>query len=311
MCVRVHRARARSQSRGRARLWRSPPGQAGEPRAARAGFVRARVPAAPRAGSQARRAPATVAGAAVAAGPKCACVRVAPRRGLVAASRCARPSSVVWRACRQRRRTPPLQTAVHHHHFFVGEPSGAPAGAQSSPESRPCELRSRLGNLGALVSLVPLDFKSDRQTGSTARSPTTSTWQFDCVWTVRILFPGWAVRQPDRPPGHFHRPGVSPLRSGVTTAQSGRVVRWVGPSGRLRSRPESAAVWSWHVPKSAPWLVGRRGICSCAIDRGALAEVDVACETCNRKDFRRQTAQGRPVCDGRAARTRMHSRCVD
>ena len=31
----------------------------------------------------------------------------------------------------------------------------------------------------------------------------------------------------------------------------------------------------------------------------------------NRKDFRQQTAQGRPVCDGRAARTRMHSRCVD
>ena len=62
-----------------------------------------------------------------------------------------------------------------------------------------------------------------------------------------------------RPQAHFERPGVSPLRSGVTTAQSGRVVRWVEPSGRLRSRPESAAVWSWHVPKSAPWLVGRGG----------------------------------------------------
>ena len=43
------------------------------------------------------------------------------------------------------------------------------------------------------------------------------------------------------PQADFERPGVSPLRSGVTTAQSGRVVRWVEPSGRLRSRPESAA----------------------------------------------------------------------
>ena len=62
-----------------------------------------------------------------------------------------------------------------------------------------------------------------------------------------------------RPHAHFERPRVSSLRPGVTTAQSGRVVRWVEPSGRLRSRPESAAVWSWHVPKSAPWLVGRGG----------------------------------------------------
>ena len=45
----------------------------------------------------------------------------------------------------------------------------------------------------------------------------------------------------------------------MTTSRSVRVVRWVEPSGRLRSRPESAAVWSWHVPKSAPWLVGRGG----------------------------------------------------
>ena len=61
------------------------------------------------------------------------------------------------------------------------------------------------------------------------------------------------------PQANSERPGVSPLRSGVTTARPGRVVRWVAPSGRLRSRPESAAVWSWHVPKSAPWLVGRAG----------------------------------------------------
>ena len=63
--------------------------------------------------------------------------------------------------------------------------------------------------------------------------------------------------RPTRPQADFERPRVSSLRPGVTTAQSGRVVRWVEPSGRLRSRPESAAVWSWHVPKSAPWLVGR------------------------------------------------------
>ena len=43
------------------------------------------------------------------------------------------------------------------------------------------------------------------------------------------------------PQADFERPGVSPLGSGVTTARSGRVVRWVEPSGRLRSRPESAA----------------------------------------------------------------------
>ena len=61
------------------------------------------------------------------------------------------------------------------------------------------------------------------------------------------------------PQADFERPAVSPLRSDVTTSRSVRVVRWVEPSGRLRSRPESAAVWSWHVPKSAPWLVGRGG----------------------------------------------------
>ena len=106
-----------------------------------------------------------------------ACVP-APRLGGCLAMRAA----VVWRACRQRRRTPPLQFTI-----FVGEPAGAPAGAQSSPESRPCELRSRLGNSGALVSLVPLDFKSDRQTGSIARSPTTSTWQFVIVKFVLYI----------------------------------------------------------------------------------------------------------------------------
>ena len=63
-------------------------------------------------------------------------------------------------------------------HFLSVKPALAPAGARSGPESRPFGLRSRLSNWGALVSLVPLDFKSDRQTGSTARSPTTSTWQF-------------------------------------------------------------------------------------------------------------------------------------
>ena len=85
--------------------------------------------------------------------------------------------------------------------------------------------------------------------------------------TVRILFPAGRSVRPTGPQADFERPGVSSLRPGVTTAQSGRVVRWVEPSGRLRSRPESAAVWSWHVPKSAPghvpksapWLVGRGG----------------------------------------------------
>ena len=117
----------------------------------------ARVCRPPPAGSQARRAPATAAGAAVAAGPKCACVRVAPRRGLAAASRCARPScgGLVASAVARRHCSSP---------FFVGEPAGAPAGAQSSLESRPCELRSRLGNSGALVSLVP------RATGFQIRS---------------------------------------------------------------------------------------------------------------------------------------------
>jgi hypothetical protein len=76
---------------------------------------------------------------------------------------------------------------------------------------------------------------------------------------LRILFPAGRSVRPTGPQADFERPGVSSLRPGVTTAQSGRVVRWVEPSGRLRSRPESAAVWSWHVPKSAPWLVGRGG----------------------------------------------------
>ena len=63
----------------------------------------------------------------------------------------------------------------------AGAPAGAPAGAQSRSESRPFELRSRLGNSGALVSLVPLDFKSSRQAGSVARPPTASTWHFVIV----------------------------------------------------------------------------------------------------------------------------------
>ena len=65
--------------------------------------------------------------------------------------------------------------------------------------------------------------------------------------TVRILFPGWAVRvHLPVPRPVFERPGVSPLGSGVTTARSGRGVRWVEPSGRLRSRLESVVVWSCH-----------------------------------------------------------------
>ena len=68
--------------------------------------------------------------------------------------------------------------------------------------------------------------------------------------------------RPTGPQADFERPGVSPLRSGVTTAQSGRVVRWtVGGAFRATAAPtrERPAVWSWHVPKSAPWLVGRGG----------------------------------------------------
>ena len=65
--------------------------------------------------------------------------------------------------------------------------------------------------------------------------------------TVRIFISGlgdppWRIG----PQADFERPGVSPLGSGVTTARSGRVVRWVEPSGRLRSRLESAVVWSCH-----------------------------------------------------------------
>ena len=63
-----------------------------------------------------------------------------------------------------------------------------------------------------------------------------------CVFYFRA---GWSAMA-DRPQADFERPGVSPLGSGVTTARSGRVVRWVEPSGRLRSRLESAVVWSCH-----------------------------------------------------------------
>ena len=170
-CARLVLVRASPALHGRA---------AGGSCVGRASFVCAHAPVPP-CGIQARRRKpanaaglAEVAGAAVAAGPMCACVRVVvPRRSLAAASRYARPS------CGGLVASAVSHAATALHHFFVGEPAGAPAGAQSSPEIRLCELRSRLGNFGALVSLVPLDFKSDQQTGSTARSPTTSTWQFD------------------------------------------------------------------------------------------------------------------------------------
>ena len=59
-------------------------------------------------------------------------------------------------------------------HFLSVKPALAPAGARSGPESRPFGLRSHLSNWGALVSLVPFDFKSDRRSGSIARSPTAA-----------------------------------------------------------------------------------------------------------------------------------------
>ena len=61
-------------------------------------------------------------------------------------------------------------------HFLSVKPALAPAGARSGPESRPFGLRSRLSNWGALVSLVPFDFKSGRQSGSIARSSTAAAW---------------------------------------------------------------------------------------------------------------------------------------
>ena len=125
--------------------------------------ARARTDFPPRAGDS--------AGAAVAAGAMCACVRLAARGGLVAASRCARPpcggraiiSAVVWRRCGSP--------------FFLSvKPALAPASARSGPESRPFGRRSRLSNSGALVSLRPFDFKSDQHAGepSVARSSTAA-----------------------------------------------------------------------------------------------------------------------------------------
>ena len=73
--------------------------------------------------------------------------------------------AVVWWARRQRRCISPLRFFL----FCRGIPlaAGAPAaGAQSSPEGRPFEPRPRLCSSDALVSLVPLDFTSSRQTCS-------------------------------------------------------------------------------------------------------------------------------------------------
>ena len=95
-------------------------------------------------GSQARRAPATAAGAAVAAGTKCACVLLATRCGLKAASRCA------WPSCGGRVVSAVAYRRCGSSFFFVGEarwPLALPPvlsqvqrAAPSSPD-RACAIR--------------------------------------------------------------------------------------------------------------------------------------------------------------------------
>ena len=81
-------------------------------------------------------------------------------------------AAAVWRSRHQSRRMTPLRFSI----FLPVKPALAPAGARSGPESRSFGLRSRLGDSRALVSLVPFDFKSDRQAGSVVARSSTAAW---------------------------------------------------------------------------------------------------------------------------------------
>ena len=135
---------------------------AGEPGVARAGSVRARVPAA----SRGQSSPPSAGDSRRSRRRRWNEMRLRPSSHALRLEGCvAVRVAVVWRARRQRRRISPLWLFLF---FCRGSPLavGAPSGAQSSPEGRPFEPRPRLCNSGALLSLVLLDFKSSRQTGS-------------------------------------------------------------------------------------------------------------------------------------------------
>ena len=123
--ARLEPVRAGPALRGRA---------AGGSRVGRAELVRARGPISPWGHSGPPRA-GDSAGAAVAAGAMCACVRLAAHGGLAAASRCAWPpcggraiSAVVWRRCGSS--------------FFVGE---ARAGSRRCSKIKFSAVQRRLG----------------------------------------------------------------------------------------------------------------------------------------------------------------------
>ena len=123
-CARLVLVRADPALRGRA---------AGDTCVSRAGFVRAHAPVPP-CGIQARREPANSAGAGEGRRgrrrrrrwPICACVRVAPRRGLAAALRCARRRVAGLSPA-------PSHTATAVHHFCRG---AQPGPARRSPGRR-------------------------------------------------------------------------------------------------------------------------------------------------------------------------------